>query len=93
MSIPFTQYKRPHGRVEHISIARSTEVEELAERFMKAGGCYEAEVLTTGDVSITAVYRDTDVEIEICENGPKVPEAVDAVVRRSIAHIEGKAIP
>jgi hypothetical protein len=88
MSIPFTQYKRPNGRTEEVTIGRSSEIEALAERFIKAGGCYEAEVLRTGDVSLTAVIGNADVEIEIVENGQSVPKAVDELVRRSVTHIK-----
>jgi hypothetical protein len=45
--------------------------------------------LQTGHASLTAVYEvdgeDQDIAIEVCRNGPAVPEAVDALVRRSIA--------
>jgi hypothetical protein len=29
--------------------------------------------------------EDQDIAIEVCPNGPAVPEAVDALVRRSIS--------
>lgn len=88
MSIPFTQYLRPNGRTEEISIGRSTEIEDMAARFIKAGGAYEVELLSTGEVSLTAVMDNTDVEIELVPNGEGVALAVDKLVRASMAHLK-----
>jgi hypothetical protein len=92
MGIPFTQYVLPHGRKREETIERPAEIEALADKFIAAGGRYECEILTTGEVSFTAVFCDDDgdeqdVEIEICANGPAVCDAVDALVRKSISHI------
>lgn len=92
MGIPFTQYVLPHGRRREETIERPSEIEALARKFIEAGGRYECEVLTTGEVSFTAVFCDEDgdeqdVEIEICANGPEVRDAVDALVRRSLNHV------
>ena len=51
MSIPFTQYLRPDGRKRAVEIDMSKEVEDLAKRFIAAGGRYECEELTTGHAS------------------------------------------
>jgi len=86
--IPFRQYLRPDGRQRKVEIDMPPEVEHLAYGFINAGGRYEAEVLTTGDVSLTAVYdvdgEDQDIAIELCDNGPGVPEAVEKLVRKSV---------
>lgn len=93
MSIPFTQYMLPNGRRRAEKIDRPPEIEALAERFIAAGGRYECEILTTGLVSITAVFlvgnELQDIAIEVCpNNGPAVEDAVDFVVRSSIAFLE-----
>ena len=93
MGIPFTQYVLPHGRRREETIERPADIEALAQKFIDAGGRYECEVLTTGEVSFTAVFCDEDgdeqdVEIEICANGPAVREAVDALVRKSLNHVK-----
>jgi hypothetical protein len=92
MGIPFTQYLLPNGRKRQEKIDRSPEIEELAERFIKAGGRYECEILTTGHVSITAVYvvdeEEQDIVIKVCQNGSEVPDAVDYVVRESVKRID-----
>ena len=91
MGIPFTQYLLPDGRKRDTDIERPAEIEEMALRFMEGGGRYECEILTTGEVSLTAVKEidgePQDVEIEVCHNGPGVGERVDDLVRRSIAHV------
>lgn len=92
MGIPFTQYVLPHGRTREETIERPAEIEALARKFIESGGRYECEILTTGEVSFTAVFcgdggDEQDVEIEICANGPAVQEAVDTLVRKSLSHV------
>lgn len=93
MSIPFTQYLLPNGRRQRTEVDRPAEIEAIARRFIDAGGRYECEVLTTGQVILTAVMdlegEPQDVEMEICGNGPKVMDATDRLVRNSIKHIGG----
>lgn len=89
MTIPFMQYLRPHGETSSVTIDRPADIEKLAHEFMIRGGRYEAEILTTGEVSLTAVMDDDDIAIEVCVNGPDVVEAVDRLVRGSVAQING----
>lgn len=88
--VEFTQYVLPHGRRREESIERSAEIEAIADRFIKSGGRYECEVLTTGHVSLAAVKEvdgeQQDVEIIVCDNDPHISERVDELVRRSAAH-------
>lgn len=87
MSIPFTQYLLPNGRTRAESVDRPQEIEDLARQFMKRGGRFEAEILTTGHVSITACIEiggePTDIAIRVVANGPAVLDAVDEVVREA----------
>lgn len=79
--IPFTQYLRPAGRTRVVRIDRPAEVEATAHRLIDAGVRFEAEVLTTGEVSLTAEDRDGEqLAIEVVPNGPGVSEAVDRLV-------------
>lgn len=91
MAIPFTQYLLPDGRRAKQAFDAPPAVEALAKAFILSGGRYECEVLTSGQVSLTAVKtvngEPQDVEIEICENGPAVPAAVESLVRRSVEHV------
>lgn len=91
MAIPFTQYMRPSGRPKEVSIELPADIEALADRFIDAGGRFEAEVLTTDEVSLTAVFKDEsgeegDVEIEVVPNGPGMKEAVARLVARAVKH-------
>ena len=52
-SIPFTQYKLPHGARIEVSINRPEAIAEKAKRIIEAGYRFECEILTTGHVSFT----------------------------------------
>lgn len=95
MSIPFTQYFRPDGRKQQITIDRPVEIEELARRLIVCGYRFEIEVLTTGEVSMEVVRDIPDPDcndrlaLEICYNGPStpgrpgVPDTVDEMITRA----------
>ena len=82
--IHFTQFVRPNGRQQITGIDRPPDVEAQAAKIIAAGGRFEIEVLTTGEISLEAVIDEDDdirsLAIEICENGPEVPLAVDRLV-------------
>lgn len=84
--IPFTQYLLPDGRKRQVGVERPPDIEALAERFIASGGWFEAEILTTGEVSLTACDtiddEPQDIDIELAPNGPEVPEAVDRLILR-----------
>lgn len=92
MTIPFTQYLLPDGRKRPISIDRPQDVEDMAAEFIEAGGWFEAEMLTTGKVSLTACMivddEPDDVEIVLTDNGPGIEEAVDKLVRAAVKHVQ-----
>jgi hypothetical protein len=91
MAIPFTQYLLPDGRRKETGLDRPADIEALAELFIAAGGKYECEVLTTGAVSLTACMvvdgEMQDVEIAISKNDESILDAVDNIVRASVAHL------
>lgn len=81
MAIPFTQFLRPDGERRSISIERSQTIEAKARQIRSAGYFFEAEALHDGTISLTITDPDEgDVAIELCPNGPEVPEAVDRLV-------------
>ena len=88
MAIPFTQYLRPDGRKRATEIERPPWIETMADRFIASGGCYECEHLMTGHASLTAVKYGRDVCIEVVENGPEVPAAVDRLVQHSMGYLD-----
>lgn len=81
MAIPFTQYLMPNGRIRPITINRPPEVEKLAQQVIDSGGVFEAEMLSTGEISLTCLYDEQDIAIEVCVNGPPVEAAVDQMIK------------
>ena len=78
----------PNGRFTVTRIEREPDVEDIAERFIKAGGMYFIEVLEDGDINMSAVTvgpdnSHTEVAEARCPNGPELPHAVDRLVRKS----------
>jgi hypothetical protein len=90
MSIKFTQYLRPNGRRETITVDRPQEIEDKANRIIETGFVFEAEVLTTGHVSLTVADREAeeDVAIRICTNGPIVLDKIDEMISETYERIE-----
>lgn len=89
--IIFTQFVRPYGRREDVSIERSPEIEATAKLVVQAGGRFEVEVLLTGEVSFEIVRGDEEepesLAIEIIPNGPDVLAAVDRLVANAYKRI------
>lgn len=87
MSIPFTQFLMPFGRRTQTTVDMPEEIEKLAKDFIKAGGWFESEMLSSGHVSLTACWNvdgeDEDIAIEVVENGPRVIGAVERLVRKA----------
>jgi len=78
--IKFTQFLRPNGRREEVTIAREEHIEKYAESLAAVGCRFECEELMTGMVSLTVEHdslEDIALAHEICQNGPGVPAAVD----------------
>lgn len=87
LDIPFTQYLRPDGRTRQVIFSVNGPAAGLAKSIMDRGHRFEAEVLTTGEVSLTVTDPENedgaDLCIEISPNGPEVPTAVLKLIGRS----------
>lgn len=102
MTIPFIRVF-PNGRNGLTEITRSADIEALAHRFIAHDGRYLIMIADDGAVKLAAVVlRDgepDEVAAETCDNGPKLLEAVDRLVRKSAehpqagGHMERAAIP
>jgi hypothetical protein len=81
--IPFTQYLRPDGRQRQAGFPAEgkTYVDAMAMMIRK-GYRFEAEILTTDEVSLTVFDpgREEDIAIEVVANGPDVIKAVARLV-------------
>ena len=76
------QFMRPSGRQNPTSTMLSDEVLPIY-REMQAAGCrFEAEVLRTGQVSVTISDDEADRDIEIVANGPGVQDAMEKMLKR-----------
>lgn len=84
----FTQHLRPHGKKRSIEIKVPEAIETMAESLLLQGVKFEAEVLTTGEVSLTAETWNVDevgaLAHEIVPNGPEVTEAVERLVHTAM---------
>lgn len=88
--VQFTQYLRPNGRRKAISIEVPDEVAALADHVCSKGYRFEVEELMTGHVSLTVCGpsleepgETDDIAIELVNNGPDVPPAVERLVREA----------
>lgn len=85
-SIPFTQYVRPDGRyASRETIDRPQDVYDKAMKLIEAGYRFEAEILTTDEVSLTCVDpEDTgDIAIVLSPNNEAICENVDKLVAQA----------
>lgn len=81
-TIQFTQFMRPHGRPNPVSIEVDPLVAAKARTIVARGFAFECEVLTTGEVSLTITDpEEGDLDIRVVTNGPGVREAVEDLVR------------
>jgi hypothetical protein len=83
--IPFTQYLRPNGKAQQVYFQADQETYNLAQTLLDRGFAFEAEVLTTGEVSLTVSDGEEDIAIQVCPNGPGIENFVNALVREAIA--------
>lgn len=90
MSIPFIR-GFPSGARSLQDITRPFQIERKAKKFIAHGGRYLIEIQTDGKVSLIAIIdvngTAKDVARELCDNGPDLPLAVDALVLESVQHI------
>lgn len=83
--VEVTQYMRPYGRpVKQYAKVSENLSKELAA-IQDRGWRVAAEVLTTGEVSITVEdpIRERDVTIKVVPNGPEVPKALVEAIREA----------
>jgi len=79
-NIYFTQYLRPNGRKQPVSIDRPGPVVARADHIVSHGFRFECEELHNGMVSLTISDDYGDYAFELCPNGPGVPESVDKLI-------------
>ena len=82
--ILFTQYFRPDGKTEPVTI-HLPEIQRQADELLALGYRFECEVLRTNEASFTIIHpareSEGDLAIEVVPNGPEVPAAVTRLIR------------
>ena len=86
--IKFTQYLLPHGDTKEIFIERPQPIEAIADKLIEMGCHFDAEILTTGMISITCEKEDDLLSIQLCSNGPGVEDAVDKLITSAEASLK-----
>ena len=81
IGVDVTQFLRPAGRERSIHTLLNKEVMDLYCQMKKAGCCFESEVLSSGEVSVSISNGEEDLAIEIVENGPDVQLAMEDLLR------------
>lgn len=91
MAIEFTQFLRPNGRRVPVEIDMPPDTEHKAEVIREAGGRFEIEVLTTGEISMEIVRGEDKVLAgAICGNGPDVPIHVAKMIDAAASRISAE---
>jgi len=83
MSVPFTQFLRPHGRAKQTSVNLPPDVEELAHKLIEDGARFEIEVLTTGMIYMGCFIGDTPITNALCKNEPIILKVAEDLVREA----------
>ena len=81
--IKFTQYLRPHGRQQTVEFDAAPDMYLRAQKIIGLGAKFEAEILTTNEVSLTVNHNGEDIAIEVVPNGPGVVEAVGRLIKNT----------
>jgi len=81
--VPFTQYLLPNGRKREVTMDVDKATCEAATKLIADGVHFDAEILTTGEVSLTAENDSLDEPVlatAVVKNGPGMREAVCKLV-------------
>ena len=85
MTIPFTQFMRPHGLRRKVLIESRPDIEQLASELLGAGYGFEIEELMSGLVSMEVCRGEHEILADsLVPNGPRVVEAVEDLIK--VAH-------
>lgn len=82
MEIEVIQYLLPDGRKNKSTTNISDEYKEQYDDMMLHGYNLAAEILRTGEVSITIENNEDDVDIEIVRNGPEIQYIIEKMLYR-----------
>lgn len=78
------QYMRPDGRQRQEETHLPLEHFDSYLEMLHAGYCFEAEVLQTGEVSVTISDGEQDIDSEVVQNGLAVQKAMVEMLNRGL---------
>ena len=78
----FIQYLRPNGKTKFVTIDVEDALSVQLEQISAAGLTLTCEELMSEVVSLTISTDEDDYDIELEQNGPGIPAAVDRLIRR-----------
>ena len=84
MEVKVKQYLMPNGRVRECTTKISDNVKDLYEEMLQSGCWFEAEMLTTGEISVTISDGEEDIDIRVINNGPEVQNALVEMLKGAL---------
>ncbi len=98
VEIRFTQYIRPNGKTQAVSVLRPAEIGEMYEELLSYGCSLDAEVLPDMQpppsrlktVYLTIEHNNDVVACGICPEGAEVPVKIDDLVHKAHLWLEQK---
>lgn len=84
MNVEVTQYLMPDGRKRECTTEISDNVKGLYEEMIQSGYKFEAEMLRTGDISVTISNDEEDIDSRFIENGPGVQNALVEMLKGAL---------
>ena len=83
MDVPFTQYIRPNGRKRECVVSCPDTLRTNVQAIIDRGWRFEAEVLTTDEVSLTVFdpETETNMAIQVGPNGSNVKRMVRELIK------------
>lgn len=94
MIVPFTQYLRPNGQRKDGGFEVSDEVGAIARELLEAGVHFDAEVLSSGELSLTAEldrleeYPVLSIKVFAQESPEQVTAMVEFLIRDAAQMLE-----
>lgn len=76
-----TQFLRPNGRQREVETDLPAECQGAYLEMLAHGCRFEAEMLVTGQVSVTISNGEVDLIMSLIPNGPEVQEAMANMLR------------
>ena len=84
MQVDVMQYLKPDGRQTPATVELPDAHKKAYQRMIDSGCRFEAEVLTTGEVSMTVSDGEEDIDINVSENGPLVLVGMSEMLEREL---------